>query len=484
MHRIGHLGLPRLCATVACLVALAHSAHADEPLAEMLRRLPSSTNALAVIDIKAMNASPIAKREGWSARRQVLTDGTAFLPKNIDMIVMATTIDVSDFHNVWNLALIDLAVDASTDSIVANERGTKDQIAGREVVWTPRNAYIVPLRKRLIAQFSPANRQELGRWLKLEKESAVPKLSPFLNQASSRLGRDGQAIVAFDLDDVFLPAAVREFVKASQALPANADRDKIAKVLTSIQGLRLGASAADDVSGTLVVEFGEAVAPLGEAAKPLLLEALSALGAELEDLPNWKAVSVGTSVTLSGKLTPGAMNRILSLFDLPNQADIPEASPGAAPNEVKNSPQSVALATKRYYTSINTVLGDLKAQKATSQGGMALWYSRYAKKLDALPILNVDPELVKWGQQLTDSLRRVGLAYDGVSAATGYRQTISGSGYYWNYGGSNVSRADASRIRKQEDGYALKVYKDTWNDIDSQLASIRKTLTVKYQIEF
>ncbi len=472
------------CALAVGLASFAGVARADEPLAELLRRVPGSTNALAVIDVKALNATPIAKREGWRDRRQMITDGASFLPKNVDRIVMASTIDLSDFHNIWNLALVDLAVNATTDGLIAAERGTRDQVAGREVVWTPRNAYIIPLKARLLAQFSPANRQELARWLKQEKDSTVAKLSPFLSVAANRVNREGQMVVAIDLDDVFLPAAIREFVKSSKSLPAKADPDQVAKLLASIQGLRLTVSAEEDVTGTLVVEFRDPVAPLGEAAKPLLLEALSALGAELEDLTDWPAVSAGTSVTMKGKVSPGAMSRILSLFDLPNQADIPDyVSPGAAPAEPQNSTKSVGQATKRYYSSIGTILGDLKSQKATSQGGVALWYGRYAKKIDALPVLNVDPELVKWGQQLTDGLRRVSMAYDGVSASTAYRQTISGSGYYYG-AGSNVTAADASRIRKQEDVYALKVNKDTWAQIDSQYAAMRKTLTVKYGIEF
>ena len=147
MHR------PHAYAIAICLVALAGPAFADEPLAEMLRRVPGSTNALAVIDVKALNASPIARREGWRDRRQVLTDGTSFLPKNVDRIVLSSTIDFSVFHNVSNVTLVDLAINATTEALIANERGTRDQVGGREVVWTPRNAYMVLLKARLLAQF-------------------------------------------------------------------------------------------------------------------------------------------------------------------------------------------------------------------------------------------------------------------------------------------------------------------------------------------
>lgn len=478
MPRIGRLLLVPACAATI----LAGSALADEPLAEMLRRLPSTTNALAVIDVKAANATPIAKREGWRDRRQMMVDGATFLPKDVDRIVLASTINASSQENTENVALIDLSVNTSIDHLIHAERGTKDQVAGRDVVWTPRDAYMIPLKSRLLAQFTPANRQGLARWLKVEKEATVARLSPFLDRAVNEVGRSGQAVIALDLEDVLLPAMIREHVKASEALPSNADREKIVKLVSSLQGFRLTVSADEDVSGTLVVEFREAVAPLGDAAKPFLIEALTTLGAEIEDLPHWSAVATGTTVVMKGKLSPGAMSRILTLFDLPNQSDLP-GSPGAGAAESQNSVKSVAQETKRYYSSIRTILDDLKSQKATGQKGMALWYGRYARKIDQLPVLNVDPDLVKWGQQLTDGLRQVSTAYDGVSAATAYRQTISGSGYYYGTG-SNVTAADASRIRKQEDIYALKVSKDTWTQIDSQLADIRKKLTQKYQIEF
>lgn len=473
----------RPCALALALMALAIRSEGDEPLREMLRRVPDNANALAVIDVKALDDSPLAKRQGWKDRRQALSDGTSFLPKNVDRIVMASTIDLASMKNTWNLALVDLAVNATPDALIRDERGTRDQVGGREVIWTPRDAFLVLLKSRLLAQFTPANRQELARWLKVESQSAVPKLSSFLDRASGAVGRSGQMVVALNLEDALLPGAIREFLKTSTALPPKADLDKISRVLAGIEGFRLAVSVEEDASGVLTVDFRESVTPLGESAKAILLEALAALGAEIEDLPKWTAVSSGTTVVMKGKLSPGAFTRILSLFDLPNQADLAEGQ-GAATAEAQRSPQSMAQATKRYYSSIATILGDLKAQKSTSQGGVALWYGRYARKIDQLPVLNVDPDLVKWGQELSEALRRVSTAYDGVSAATAYRRTVSGSGYNYSGIGSNVTSADASRIRKQEDIYALKVSKDTWAQIDNQFAALRKTLTQKYQVEF
>lgn len=474
----------------ACVLALLvgsepRLARADEPLAEMLRRLPSTSNAIAVIDVKAMCNSAIGKKNHWRDRREVLTDGASYLPRNVDMIVMASTIDMADFTNSWTLAVVDMARDVTAAELVKNERGTKDQVSGRDVVWTPRNAYLIPLKSRLVAQWAPANRQNLANWLKLEKQSTVTKLTPFLDRATNEIGRASQAVVAFDLEDALLPALIKEHLKVSQAVPSNANLDALSRTLASIKGFKLAVTADEDVKGTLTIEFGESVESLAKFAKPLLLETLTAIGAEIEDLPKWDAVTAGNLVVLKGNMSPGFSSRILSLFDLPTGIDEPGdagTSPGAAATDPKTGARSAVAASKRYYQSIRTILDDLKAQKATSQKGLGTWYGRYARKIDQLPVLDVDPDLLSFSQQLSEALRRVASSYNGVSAASAYRKTLGGSYNY--YGGASTTAADAARIRKQEDIYALKVYHDTWDDIENRFSALRKSLTTKYGVEF
>ncbi len=317
--------------------------------------------------------------------------------------------------------------------------------------------------------------------MKFEKQAIVARLSPFLDRATNEIGRSTQIVVAMDLEDAFLPAIIKEHLKSSKVLPEKTDLDQVSKVLASLKGFRFTASADEGINGILTIEFGESVAPLGNFAKPLLLETLTALGAEIEDFAKWDAVSVGTMVVLKGTLSSGSSSRILSLFDLPTGID-DSTTTSTTQVETRRSPQSIAVASKRYYQSVRTILDDLKAQKATSQGGMAVWYGRYARKLDQLPVLDVDPDLLSFSQQLGEALRRVSSAYDGVSSASAYRKTM-GSGYSY-YGGTNVTAGDAARIRKQEDIYALKVSHDTWDDVENQFAAIRKTLTLKYGVEF
>ena len=74
------------------LLVSSGSAFAGEPLAELLRRLPPNTNAIAVIDVKALYASPLGMKQGWKDKRQVLFD-ESILPKNVAMIVTAAGVD-------------------------------------------------------------------------------------------------------------------------------------------------------------------------------------------------------------------------------------------------------------------------------------------------------------------------------------------------------------------------------------------------------
>ncbi len=89
----------QFCAFCLALMALSAQVRADEPLVELLRRVPGMTNAIAVINVKAIDDSAIAKREGWKDRRQLLADGASFLPRNVNQIVMASAIDLADLKN-------------------------------------------------------------------------------------------------------------------------------------------------------------------------------------------------------------------------------------------------------------------------------------------------------------------------------------------------------------------------------------------------
>ena len=52
-----------------------------------------------------------------------------------------------------------------------------------------------------------------------------------------------------------------------------------------------------------------------------------------------------------------------------------------------------------YFQATQTLMKDLR-QKAGSASSDAYWIDRYASKIDRLPILHVDDELLDYGQKL------------------------------------------------------------------------------------
>ena len=71
--------------------------------------------------------------------------------------------------------------------------------------------------------------------------------------------------------------------------------------------------------------------------------------------------------------------------------------------------------TQEYYKSINHLMADLKSRKGEERtfGQVGVWFQNYAKKIDRLPILNVDEEMLQYGQYVADQLRNASMAIKG-----------------------------------------------------------------------
>ncbi len=102
----------------------------------------------------------------------------------------------------------------------------------------------------------------------------------------------------------------------------------------------------------------------------------------------------------------------------------------------------MAMASQEYFKTITTMLDDLGGKRKTTEfvtwGQVGLWFERYARKIDNLPILNVDNELLDYGVFVADSLRQSETAMKGIGAKSGYRKTqlsnTTGGSYYGGYG--------------------------------------------------
>ena len=208
----------------------------------------------------------------------------------------------------------------------------------------------------------------------------------------------------------FRRGLVRSRLEDMQSLKGKeVDLDKMAAALASIRGISLGVTVGQEMVGAVKVDFAEDITILGDNAKPLLLEALGHNGMMIDELHDWKPTVSGKTVQLTGKLYPSGLRRILSLVETPPSLQEAKAKSQKDPKEAEaeSEKQMTIAASQLYYKSIVSLLDELRADKKsrTTMGQMSVWFDKYARRIDRLPIANVDPELLNYGKYVSDSLR-------------------------------------------------------------------------------
>jgi hypothetical protein len=490
----------------------------------LLRDLPDATNALIIVNLQGLKLSAVGKRENWAQKYDTCyAAGTCSFPPQTRKLVQGAQIDLATLSDTWAIGLARMERPTSMATIMRNEASAPDQLEGYPVTLSSRHAYFVELEPDLIGIVSPANRQHLGRWLRFVRRNKDVVISPYLTQAAAP-AEPSQVIMALDMADGVDPARIRRGLTASKVLAAHPEFDvgDVAKIVSTVRGIRLSLRVDDAINGTLTVDFTGSVQPLKSIAKPLFLEALSETGLYLEDLANWNTEVSEKSVTLTGTLSTRGFRRVSMLVQTPSVTSSPLELGGAnPPQRIENRPvNETVVSTQNYYSAIGTILTDLRDEKTKSTKDLANWYDRYAQRIDQLPILNVDPDLLNYGADVAGKLRAVGLSLKGVTieekylqkmktqAYGGLRQLVGykpdpvnfgwgwGSGGGWGGWGSYGIDYTPAITSGANNIIAMKAVQDNliiqgkyardqiWAAIDQETAALRRKLTAKYNVEF
>jgi len=193
-----------------------------------------------------------------------------------------------------------------------------------------------------------------------------------------------------------------------------------------------------------------------------------------------------------------------------NLASPSETEPGS------EDKQLVIAASQTYFKSITSLLDDLRIKRSSSEfvtwGQVGAWFEKYARKIDGLPILNVDAELLDYGAYVGNSLRDAENAMKGIGVRSGYRKTELPTQYTYNvqagvvgrtgygpygygsgaaYGYRWTAQEDLSaeaqaqaRVRTQEKIKGNVEANHIAQGIAESTAEVRRRMTEKYQVEF
>jgi hypothetical protein len=337
--------------------------------------------------------------------------------------------------------------------------------------------------------------------VRFAKQSNKPVVSKYLESAAATVNPKSQLVLALDLTDVIDPDGIRERLKRAKTLSGTrANQDALVNELTSLRGVTFTLHVGTALEGELRLDFSQTAKAFTPVAKALVIEALEKMGAAVDDLEGWEAKADSNAVILHGKLAESTLRLILSPFIKPTT--VIESQPVESPGGGQLDP--VILASMRYYRSMDILLDGLKKQRPRSFNQQAQWYQKTADNIDELPILNVDDELIRYGQAVSSTLRGLANTSQAVAAQN---KTLEGNlkeqfvavpgaynfarwGYYGGYAYSvpavevqnNYTQIGNMMATNSNSEGALRT--QTWRNIEDAGNKVRISMTKKYGVEF
>ena len=476
----------------------------------LLVRVPPRTNTIVVLNMEKILDSPLAQKENWRLQREkIYAAGLTMLPPSANQFVMAAQLDLEFMQPAWEVALLSLDDEVSAVDIAAAKQGKIDRISERTAVVLPTDAYLVQFNKNTVGVMRPANRQNVATWLRqTDSTDGRPDLSPYLSEAVAFAEKGGTPIImAIDLQDYVSPDLVRSRIGQMESLKGQqVDVDKWADAIASVRGVTLGITIRERVVGRIKVDFDKDVSFLADVAKPLLLEVLANQSAMIDEFVDWEPKVEAKQISLGGNLERSGLMRLGSLFAAPPSLEkTPSASASSTPADADSLQK---LSSQQYFKSVSELVDDLKEKPSSTGvktlGQVGAWFGKYAQRIDNLPVLNVDPELLDYGAFVASALREAEATFRGAGGRmrveslnvptqydtySAYRGGYGRWGVYGGYGevyreDVKAMQSERTRIRTEERVSTASSGRDVMQQVTQATADIRRKMTQKYQVEF
>jgi hypothetical protein len=510
-----------------------HAAQAD--FSKLIEYVPETANALILVDADSVFYSPIATREKWQERREEqFSEGFSGIPPNARKLIIEADLDPESMRPSWEVAVAQPKAVATLERIAIKFGGELDTVNSVPAARLQDDSFLVQFPNGMLGMMAPGNRQDVARWIDRQNRN----LSPYLQRAVKYVEGTAQVIMAIDLQHAFDAAGVQRGLEEMDSVK-QIDKAKLAKLLESIHGVTLGLTFDEKASGKLIVDFGQEATLISDVAKPFLLEVLGLYGVSLNEMTDWKAMVKGKQLILAGPISEDGLSRVGTLIHLPTTAlhkDRDGSDDDGAGQTVSSGESTVLESTKKYHKSVESILKRLKLKKSNMQtmGQVAHWFQSYAGYIDRLPTLNVDDEMLQFGNYISGQLRDASLMLKGVniqkrvdtvaaadsaqiyggvmSQVGGYNANPNAGGYYGSaaYGAygrvrstnfaygllrhGGIQGAIRSELRQQQvarTSVAVQAkakqassIQDVVSNIETAVAQIRQSMTQKYQVQF
>jgi hypothetical protein len=521
-----------LAVTAVLVCAAAGSATATDEYDSLLRLVPSDANAVVLINPVGIGATEYAQTQRLAEQRTMkAADHALVVPPGATQFVRGARIDLTTATPVWEVTAVHMKDTITAQQVAKAEGGHADKLGDLEAAFSPRDFVAVVFSDHVIGAYAPADRQTALRWARSANSATKPTLSPYLSSVVDAADLEQtQLVVAIDLEGVISARDILpDVAQAKLVTESSLDPIKVADLVASLKGFTLKLTVSDKVGGMVRMDFGEDAAILAPVARQAVVNAMANHGAYIAEMEAWEGGVEGKSIVLRGDLTTSGTRRIASLLSAP----VPDTTHDKEEHsEEKLDP---VAATQQHFKAVESMLNDVRrAENADDLSDVAVFLDRYARKIEQLPILNVDPELLGWSEYVSQTLRGASVRLKDVRLNTASRAAehanfydtedtggaptttiaITDRGRYYdrtNYhydGDNNYRYGNYRTTRLEEVEYGVERYRRGYQEgerrqiaieerskgkqeairmieaVENSTADIRRKMTQKYNVEF
>ncbi len=479
------------------LIASASFCIAAEPtMLDVLKSCPKTANAFVQGDLVALRK---------------LTLGSplqADLPSNVTRVRIAAELDLEALQPDWEIGYAALDKMPTAEVLAQREAGYVDTLGNRSIVWTPNERYLIPLADNVLSIVRPADRKFVGQWLKKDRSNVI---SPYLQQWAATELANFSTLISVDLEDVVSAEVLIEKLPRAKSLSGR-NIQAVAKSISELKGMTIEV-AKDALNATVSIEFKSPATELQPVAKDFFAEVLAVRGISLAEYSSWKVqpTNEGKTFVFTGPISAQTLDDLLGMFTLHRGSSSVEAAntPTSSPSTSAPTSESViAENTKNYFKKVVNTVHRVRDYSANNTGERAQWNGNMANRLDELPTLDVDPQMVMFGAEVAKALRNnmmsmqlvniaqgaAAVASDagtsGFSTATaGGTYAGSGGGYggygsYGSYGGNFVDPNSPVKYYQLGQARGNSSFKELMAQLEQSIADMRRVMTDKYKIQF
>jgi len=471
-----------------------HQSQADSPFTPLLKQVPPEANVLVMIDSEQIRRSPFSKK--MAAAQGAGAENSHIIPRQeISQVLMAAKIrGFRDSMVDWQTALLQMNVEPSVDGLAANYSGSVDTLGKRDYAVLPYGAVAVSTGKNVLAVMTPPDRQQVSRAIQIVNAKYPAPLTEYLEAASEQIGGATSAVIALDLSEMFTQSQILSRLSNSKTFRTPPiDTALAASFLASIEGFTLRISFNDDAKAVLTVDFSQETLDMKTWGKDLLLEILSNNGAYIADVESWTFSQTKNKLILEGPITAPGLRQVFSLLEFPTEVPS-EYQPGAQLTSEQEQ-QRTSTATLTRFRATEKLVADLRSDDRARTGRIgesALWFDRYARKIETLPSLHVDPDMLQYCDDVVMRLRVQATYYRTASSRINQESSQPNAefwGYFNNYYGNTYgvwtrTESDQTRARRYERAGSASNRAEQFQAIDEDTLAIRRKMVEKYQVEF